>query len=95
MEAYTLYRWKKNKRKRKCPWCGVNGLYHHWIDGKRHYHLCKWCGILQDVGKEPKQCIFIGCKTCGYNIWTTRSKGKRCYRCKKEMVIFKNPKDEL
>jgi len=97
MEAkYTLDEWIKNKRKRKCPWCGVVGLYWHWEDGKRNYRLCKWCGIMQNVGEPLQQLTLVGCKKCGSSgIWTTTPETKRCWRCDGKMTIMKNPKDDL
>jgi len=49
--ALTLSRWQKDKstQEGECPWCKVKGFWGYYIDGRRHYRLCKWCGTLQKI----------------------------------------------
>lgn len=82
--------------KRQCPWCGTGGMYQYYVDGARHYRLCKWCGILQNRGEKSRQCTMIQCVLDGrHRYWTVGGLEKRkCVHCggKMEKVIIPEQK---
>ncbi len=73
---------------RPCLQCGRRGFYGPRDDGHgRHYRLCKYCGLLQNTGEKPVQCLATAhtCPSwphiCGapYIWWVTPA--ERTYPC--------------
>ena len=82
---------------RPCPQCGRSGFYGPRDDTHgRHYRHCKYCGLLQNVGEEPIQCISTvhDCddwpRVCGaaYIWWVTPDEATyRCPCCERIMTV--------
>ena len=95
-ELEPLYK-EHNKLKKQCPWCGESDMYRHYVDGPRHYRLCKWCGMLQNMGEKAQQCTLIQCVLDGrHRYWTVDPhKKKKCVHCGGGMKEVTIPKQDL
>ena len=81
-KASGLLNKERDELGKQCPWCGESGYYKHWVDGKRHYRLCKWCGVLQNMGEKSQQCTLIQCALDGrHRYWTVDPEKKKCVHC--------------
>ena len=70
-----------------CHQCRRRGFYApRWADGNRMYRACKFCGLWQDIDKEPHEIIRYECRGSDHRVadWKEPHESWVCPQCGEE-----------
>jgi hypothetical protein len=90
--SYTEAEWRAEHAELKkggdpspCPWCDRHGFYApRWAEGNRKYRMCKFCGVSQDVGEQPRKLIRYECRHTNGSVragWKPQDELWKCQTC--------------
>lgn len=77
-----------------CPQCPFIGFFtYREFDDKKLIN-CKFCGLYQELGKEPSLRRMVQCRQCkGYD-WRFLSEEKDCIGCKGNVIYVQSPLED-